>query len=78
MNARDKSVPEHTSAGFTRCWSDIVPHILVGGIMLTPRLERYRANKGWKVREIDGWPVAERDAFDRIIYATPGGGAYVP
>lgn len=78
MGASAKPLPEHTTAGCTRCFGEIVPHILVGGVYLTPRVERYRANGGWKPREIDGFPIAERDSFDRIIYATPGGGAYIP
>jgi hypothetical protein len=81
MNAVDsaalEAMSEKTAPGFTRCWGVLVPHIVVNGVTLTPRIET-ELHQGRRVpRHIDGLPFAERHADGRIVYALPGGGAYI-
>jgi hypothetical protein len=81
MNAIDaaalSAMNERTSPGYTKCWGVIVPHIIVDGMTLTPRIET-ELHQGHRVpRHIDGVPFVERHLDGSIVYALPGGGAYI-
>lgn len=68
---------EKTMAGITHCWGMVVPHIVVNGQTLTPRIQREKHMGGWRARHVAGLPFAETHPDGRVIYATPGGGSYV-
>ena len=72
-----------TLAGYTHCWDggrpQVIPHLIHQGRMLTPRIETVPAPLGKRAaRTILGWPCVERTPAGAIIYATPGGGTFVP
>ena len=71
--AEPKGPPEPmTKPGQTQFWDCTVPHIVVNGLTLTPRIQM----DGTKPRTIAGWPLVETIG-GRIVYAVPGGGSYV-
>jgi hypothetical protein len=80
MNAVDREALERldrTRPGLTRCWGVEVPHITVNGQTLTPRIET-EIHMGRRVpKHIDGIPFVERQVDGSIVYALPGGGAYI-
>lgn len=68
---------ERTMPAGTHCWGGYIPHLPYKGMLLTPRIERYRTQQGWRARDIDGLPIVERDHSGRVVYALPGGGGTV-
>lgn len=79
----DNASTTKTLAGYTHCWDggrpQVIPHLIRNGRMLTPRIETIAGPAGKRVaRTILGWPVVERTPAGSVIYATPGGGVFVP
>lgn len=79
----DNASTTKTLAGYTHCWDggrpQVIPHLIHHGRMLTPRIETTAGPAGKRVAStILGWPVVERTPAGSVIYATPGGGVFVP
>lgn len=68
---------ERTMSGYTTYWNQVVPHIVVNGVTLTPRIRREKHGNGWHAVTIAGKPMIETTYDGKIVYATPGGGSYI-